>query len=48
MIDEPPGDLPLLFARLNFDLEHIHLDLEVVVLPTIPDRPVDPSLSTPP
>lgn len=42
------GELPILMASLDLDLEQLNLDIEVVVLPTLPDLPVDPSPSTPP
>jgi hypothetical protein len=48
LINPPEADLPILLARLDFNLDLVDLNLEVVVLPTSPDLPVDPSPSTPP
>lgn len=47
---EPPstGELPILMASLDIDLELLNLDIELVVLPTLPDLPVDPSPSNAP
>jgi hypothetical protein len=48
LVSPPQGDLPILMARLRFDIELVGADLEVVVLPAAPDLPIDPSPSTAP
>jgi hypothetical protein len=48
LIPPPEGDLPILMARLRFDIEFVGVDLEVVVLPVAPDLPIDPSPSNAP
>jgi hypothetical protein len=48
LVSPPEGDLPILMARLRFDIELVGVDLEVVVLPVAPDLPIDPSPSNAP